>query len=104
MSDRREAVRIQIAGEEFALRTETSVEQTRAAADYVDRAIRSVLEGGAIETRKAAILVALQLADELLQLRAADQAAATQLRGLAQQLRPMLPPTQRGEQLGRPGD
>jgi cell division protein ZapA (FtsZ GTPase activity inhibitor) len=104
MNDRREVVRIQIAGEEFTLRTDTSADETRAVAAYVDQAIRTVLDGGPMETRKAAILVSLQLADELLRLRAAEQATAAHLRALAQQLRPMLPPTQRGDATERRAD
>jgi cell division protein ZapA len=103
MNDRRELVRVQIVGEEYALRTDASPDQTRAAADYVDRAIRTVLDSGAVETRKAAILVALQMADELMRLRSADQQAARQLRELVQQLRPMIPPGQRNEAGERSG-
>ncbi len=97
MSDRKSVVRVQIVGEEYTLRTDATPEHTRQVAEYVDRAIRSVLDGGPVETRKAAILVALQVADELLRLRAADQVTALQLRALAQQLRPMVPPSQRGD-------
>jgi cell division protein ZapA len=97
MSDRKSVVRVQIVGEEYTLRTDATPEHTRQVAEYVDRAIRSVLDGGPVETRKAAILVALQVADELLRLRAADQVTALQLRALAQQLRPMVPPNQRGD-------
>jgi cell division protein ZapA len=103
MSDRRSVVKVQIVGEEYALRTDATAEHTRQVADYVDRAIRSVMEGGVVETRKAAILVALQVADELLRLRDSDQATVVQLRAIAQQLRPMLPPRQRGDGLDAAG-
>jgi cell division protein ZapA len=98
VTDRRSVVRVQIVGEEYVLRTDASPEHTHEVAEYVDRAIRMVLDGGGgIDTRRAAILVALQVADELLRHRAADTASAIRLRALAQQLRPMLPPAQRGE-------
>ncbi len=106
MTDRRSVVRVQIVGEEYVLRTDASPEQTREVAEYVDRAIRMVLDGGGgIDTRRAAILVALQVADELLRQRATDAAAAIRLRALAQLIRPMLPPGQRGEgsEGGEPG-
>jgi cell division protein ZapA len=59
-------VRVHIVGEEYPIRTERSPEVTRAVADYVDRTIRGILEGGSvIETQKAAILAAMKITDEL---------------------------------------
>ncbi len=70
----KQVVRVSIVGEEYAIRSEATPEHTRAVAAYVDDAIRRVMNsGGAVETRKAAILAALQITDQLFQ---AEQAAA----------------------------
>jgi cell division protein ZapA len=50
-----------------------------------------------VETHKAAILAALQITDELYTERAAAEALAEDIRGLAGELRPLLPPAKRGE-------
>ncbi len=101
MSDRRNVVRVRIVGEEYTLRTEASEEHTRAVAEHVDRIIRAILDGGAVvETHKAAILAALQITDELFTERAAADALADDLRGLAGDLRPLLPPAKRGDEGG----
>ena len=90
------SVRVQIYGEEYALRTDADPEHTRAVAEYVDRAIRDVVQGGAVvETHKAAILAALQITDELFRARADDADHAERIRSLAGELRRWLPPAKR---------
>ena len=90
-------VRVQILGEEYSLRTEASAEHTRAVAEYLDRAVRGVVNGGmVVDTHKAAILAALQITSELFEARAeADQVAET-LRALSDDVRRLLPPAKRG--------
>ena len=51
--------------------------------------------GTVIETHKAAILAALQITDELFKERATAAAIAGALRGLGDELRPLLPPAKR---------
>jgi cell division protein ZapA len=92
------SVRVQIYGEEYALRTDTDPAHTRAVAAYVDRAIRSVVESGAVvESHKAAILAALQITDELFRARAVDEETAARIQSLSGELRRWLPPAKRGE-------
>lgn len=92
------SVRVQIFGEEYALRTDADPEHTRAVAAYVDQAIRRVVETGAVvETHKAAILAALQITDELFKARAADEQTAARIHSLAGELRRWLPPAKRGD-------
>lgn len=98
MSGRKNVVRVRIVGEEYTLRTDASEEHTLAVAEHVDRVIRATLESGAVvETHKAAILAALQITDELLTERAGAESLAADLRALAGDLRPLLPPAKRGE-------
>ena len=98
MTDWRNVVRVRIVGEEYTLRTEASEAHTRAVAEHVDKITRAILDSGAVvETHKAAILAALQITDELYTERAAAEALAEDIRGLAGELKPLLPPAKRGE-------
>jgi len=68
----RTAVRVTIFGEEYALRSETGEDYTRACAEHVDERVNSVhVSGHVAEPHKAAILAAMQITDELFQARAA---------------------------------
>ena len=54
---RRNSVRVTILGEEYTLRTAASPEATRAVAEYIDTAVREIMQNGTVvETHKAAIL------------------------------------------------
>lgn len=102
-TDNKALVRVRIVGEEYTLRTEASPQHTQSVADHVDRTIRAIMSGGgSVETHKAAILAALQITDELFRERAATTAIATDIRQLAADIRPLLPPAKRGED-GTPG-
>jgi cell division protein ZapA len=101
MTDRRNVVKVRIVGEEYTLRTEASEDRTRAVAAHVDRIVRAILDGGAVvETHKAAILAALQITDELFTERATADSLAEELRALAAELQPLLPPGKRREEIG----
>ena len=94
-------VRVTIVGEEYSIRSEASAEHTRAVATYVDDAIRRVLSsGGATETRKAAILAALQITDQLFQAEQSAEALSGTMRGLSSEVRRWLPPAKRGGGVG----
>ena len=89
----KQVVRVTIVGEEFSIRSEATPEHTRAVAAYVDEAIRRVLNGGGVvEPRKAAILAALQITDELMQAEQAAQALTGSLRSLSSEVERWLPP------------
>jgi cell division protein ZapA len=90
------SVRVQIFGEEYAIRTDADPEHTRAVAEHVDKAIRAVVQGGAVvEPHKAAILAALQITDELFRMRGTDEELAARLRSLSGEIRRWLPPAKR---------
>jgi cell division protein ZapA len=92
----KKSVRVHIVGEEYAIRTERSPEVTRAVAEYVDRTIRGILEGGSvIETQKAAILAAMKITDELFQTREKSAELSEAITALSTDVRRMLPPAKR---------
>lgn len=96
--DNKALVRVRIVGEEYTLRTEASPQHTQSVAEHVDRTIRAIMSGGgSVETHKAAILAALQITDELFRERAAATSIASDIRQLASDIRPLLPPAKRGE-------
>lgn len=99
MMDNKSVIRVKIVGEEYTLRTEATTEHTEAVAEHVDRTIRAILSSGAtVETHKAAILAALQITDELFRERTATESLTGDIRQLASDIRPLLPPAKRGEE------
>jgi cell division protein ZapA len=89
-------VRVTIAGEEYAIRTDASSDHTRAVASHVDQVIQGVLSGGmVVETHRAAILAALQITDELFRLRESRAEVAQRVSELAAEVRRWLPPAKR---------
>ena len=94
----RTSVRVSIVGDEYTLRSDAPEAHTRAVAEHVDRVIRQVLStGSVVETHKAAILAALQIADELLRARADAEALTARTEALAADVRRWLPPAKRGD-------
>lgn len=62
---------VEIAGEEYTIRSEASEDYTRECARYVNETIREIMSRGSlVEVHKAAILAALALVDQLFQSRA----------------------------------
>ena len=99
--DIRAVVKVRILGEEYTVRTEASPEHTKAVAEHVDRTIRAILSGSStMETQKAAILAALQITDELFRERASLEGVTGDMKQLASDIRPLLPPAKRGDDLG----
>jgi cell division protein ZapA len=99
MMDSKQVVRVRIVGEEYTLRTEASTSHTEAVAEHVDRTIRAIISSGAtVETHKAAILAALQITDELFRERTAAEELTGEIRQLASDIRPLLPPAKRGDE------
>jgi len=63
-------VTVDIAGEEYAIRSHATPEYTRECASYVDQTIAEILRGGSIiQAHKAGILAALAVTDQLFQAR-----------------------------------
>lgn len=70
MADQRTVTTVTIAGEEYTIRSEASEDYTRECARYVNDTIDQIMtRGSLVEAHKAAILVALALADQLFQAR-----------------------------------
>ena len=93
---KKNVVSVTIQGAEYTLRSETSPEQTRAVAAYVDQVISDTMESGArIESHKAAILAALRIAGELFEERAQTESLAEEMTALSEEIRPWLPPAKR---------
>ena len=70
MSAERTVTTVEIAGEEYTIRSEASREYTLECARYVNETIDQVMaRGSLVEAHKAAILAALALADQLFQTR-----------------------------------
>jgi cell division protein ZapA len=91
MSTKRNAVRVTILNEDYNIRSDTSVEHTQAVAQYVDRAIRQVLTSGTVvETNKAAILAALQIAGELFEARDNADELSRSIRSLSEETKELL--------------
>jgi cell division protein ZapA len=69
-SRNREMVEVQILGETYALRSETSAEYTQRVAEHVDRMAREIREeSGVMDQKKIAILAALAVTDQLFRMR-----------------------------------
>jgi cell division protein ZapA len=66
----RTVTRVDIAGDEYTIRSEASEEYTRECARYVNETIDQIMsQGRLVEAHKAAILAAMALADQLFQAR-----------------------------------
>lgn len=96
MTARKTSVRVTIMGEEYALRTESSADETHAIAEYVDAAVTRVMDSGnVVDTRKAAILACLSVTAELFASRARAAETAEEIAALGAEIRPWLPPAKR---------
>lgn len=96
MSANKQSTKVTICGEDYAIRSDSAPDHTRAVAAYVDAKIREVLESATVvESHKAAILAALQITDELFQARADHGAMAASMETLSGELRRWLPPAKR---------
>lgn len=101
MSEKRSSVKVTIVGQELTIRSDATAEHTRQVAQYVDNAIRSVMNSGAVvESSRAAILAAMQITDELFRARAAQRQVDESLQGLSDEVRRLLPPAKRSGQAG----
>ncbi len=104
MSERRSTVRVTIVGDEYAIRSPSGPEHTRAVAGYVDAAIRKIVASGTVvESHKAAILAAMQIAGELFEERQASAALAAGIDALSSDVRRLLPPAKRQPPNAPPG-
>ena len=99
MTVKKSPVRVSIVGEEYTIRSDAGPDRIRAVAEYLDQAIRRVINSGTtvIEPHKAAILAAMQITHELFEAREAGEEVTAATRALSADLRRMLPPAKRRE-------
>lgn len=91
MSLKRNSVRVTILNEDYNIRSDASSEHTREVAQYVDRAIRQVMSAGlVVESSRAAILAALQIAGELFEAREQTNQLTQSIRTLTEETQPLL--------------
>jgi cell division protein ZapA len=102
MTVKKNSVKVDILGESYSIRSEAAPEHTRAVAEHLDRAIRSILStGSVIETNRAAILAALQITSELFQARDANAQITASMQALSADVRRLLPPAKRETDIAR---
>lgn len=90
-------VKVSILGDEYSIRSETTPEQTKAVAEYLDKTIKQIMaSGNVVETHKAAILAALSITGELFEARESAYTVAGAMNRLSDEIRPWLPPAKRG--------
>ena len=96
MTDGYLPVKVSVAGEEVTIRSEQPAEHSVAVARHVDLSIRQIQEQSPlVDTGKAAILAALQIADELFRSRADAERGSERLEMTMDEIRRMLPPAKR---------
>lgn len=96
MSAPKHSVKVSILNEEFTIRSDTPPDQTKAVADYLDKAARQVMAGGnVVEANRAVILAALRVTAELFEERQASDALSGSMKEFADEIRRLLPPAKR---------
>jgi cell division protein ZapA (FtsZ GTPase activity inhibitor) len=95
VSTKKHTLRVTILNEEYAIRSDTPPEQARAVAQYLDQAIRAVQSAGVVETNRAVVLAALQIAGELFEAKGALSTMNESIQTLSDYVRPLLPPAKR---------
>jgi len=89
-------VKVTVAGEEVTIRSEQPAEHSLSVARHVDESIRRIREQSPlVDAGKAAILAALQIADELFRARLDADCGTEQLEQTMEEIRRMLPPAKR---------
>jgi len=96
MSAKKHTLRVTILNDEYAIRSDTPPEHARAVAAYLDQAIRKVMSSGSVvESNRAVVLAALQITAELFDVRESLDSTTESMQGLADYVRPLLPPSKR---------
>ena len=96
MSAPKHSVKVSILNEEFTIRSDTPPDQTKAIADYLDKAARQVMSGShVVEANRAVILAALTVTAELFEERQAHQDLSASMKEFSDEMRRLLPPAKR---------
>jgi cell division protein ZapA len=89
-------IKVTVAGEEVTIRSEQPAEHSRAVADHVDSAIRRIREmSPSVDVGKAAMLAALQVADELFRMRRDVDRGMARMDDALNEANRLLPPAKR---------
>lgn len=95
--------KLEVLGEHYTIRSDAQPDHLREVAAYVEDAIRKVRAGApSLDPTRAAVLAAMQMADELLRARGDASALGADMRALADEVRRLLPPAKRQTPLGMP--
>lgn len=87
-AERKSAVTVEIAGEEYTIRADATPEYTRRCAELVDRTIREITsQMSLVDNHKVAILAALSIADQLFQAQAEAEGLSGDVEEIARALR-----------------
>ncbi|MBI3790683.1 MAG: cell division protein ZapA [Gemmatimonadetes bacterium] len=98
-----QSVKLDVQGESYTIRSDAPPEHMREVAAYVDQAIAKVRAGApSLDPTRAAVLAAMQMADELLRARTESGALSADMQALADEVRRLLPPAKRQTPLGMP--
>jgi cell division protein ZapA (FtsZ GTPase activity inhibitor) len=96
VSAKKHTLKVSILNEEYSIRSDTPPEHARAVAQYLDKAIRTVMSsGGVVETNRAVVLAALQITAELFEARNSLVATNDSIEALSDYVRPLLHPAKR---------
>ena len=96
MSAKKHTAKVTILNEEYSIRSDAPPEHARAVAQYLDKAIRTVMSsGGVVETNRAVVLAALQITAELFESRTKLEATNDSIEALSEYVRPLLHPAKR---------
>jgi cell division protein ZapA (FtsZ GTPase activity inhibitor) len=96
VSVKKHTLKVSILNEEYSIRSDTPPEHARAVAQYLDKAIRAVMQsGGVVETNRAVVLAALQITGELFETKTALESTNDSIAALSDYVRPLLPPAKR---------
>jgi cell division protein ZapA len=96
MSVPKHSVKVSILNEEFTIRSDTTPEQAREVANYLDAAARQVMQGSNVsDSNRAIVLAALRVTAELFEERQAAQELSGSMREFADEMRRLLPPAKR---------
>jgi cell division protein ZapA len=96
VSVKKHTIKVSILNEEYSIRSDTPPEHARAVAQYLDKAIRTVMSsGGVVETNRAVVLAALQITAELFEAKSSLKATNDSIDALSEYVRPLLHPAKR---------
>ncbi len=74
-------VTVKICGEEYTMITEDAAEYSQKVGSYVSEKMQDVLNSAKVGLKDAAVLAAMNIADELFKVRSADEQLRTQVKG-----------------------